>query len=159
MSRTKGSLVYCGHQDAGTGIGEEGGGIGRCGNGFIAVVVDLGYGDVIPLVDRGPAEVEEFSIFVRHLKMMALPWSRSPLLIFLLNTQSSSEPAKLGAVDLDGPLYELGLREIPLAVVERPNLQGVLVNLLVPWVRQSHGDGEQKRRERTLEAHCEKVSW
>jgi hypothetical protein len=50
---TQRALVNSRHEDASTSIGEKTGRIGRLGHGLIAVVINLGYRNVVPLVDLG----------------------------------------------------------------------------------------------------------
>lgn len=56
---------------------------------------------------------------------------------------------------LNGPLDELGIRELPLAVVEVPSLEGEGDWFLVGpvGVGKDQRGGQQRRREEALETH------
>ena len=78
------------------------------------------------------------------------------LLVVALRANCPPEPRKLFSVDLNCPLDKLGLLEMPLAVVQRPSLEGlgtVLVDFFLSRVCQSQRDREQQRGEGVFKTH------
>lgn len=143
---TQRALVDVGHENAGTGVLEQGRGVHVLGHGLVGLVVDPRDREVVTGAERAstrPGQHPE-----NNGDQADAPFDR------LLETQAPTKPRILVAVKLDGPLDEIGVVERPRAVVEVPGLEGVRGRLLVvAGVGKRQGRGQQGAGKKALETH------